>query len=298
VAVGSGEAVTLDRTMRLTKHHGLGNDFLVLLDHDGTRPIDPDLARAVCDRHRGVGADGLMRASRPAPGEVAGGGEAPDAVMELLNADGSRAEMSGNGIRCLVQAMVLEGWVDTKPEGGATQAAVLTDAGLRTVTVQQVVDASTHVLSVDMGAVTFDPHGSSWVGGPFVRSAWADMGNPHLVLEVDRAEDFRALDLVGIGHKVNAATAEGANVHLLVPGPGPDEIMIRTYERGVGPTQACGTGACASAAVAHAWDLAGRRVTVHQPGGDVTVGLGATVELTGSATVVAVVDFPYAPAAE
>ena len=277
--------------MRLTKHHGLGNDFLVHLDRGGDQPVDGELARAVCDRYRGIGADGLIRAFPPAPSEAADA-EPPDAVMELRNADGSRAEMSGNGIRCLVQALVLEGWVEPKADG-PTQVAVRTDAGLRTVIVQREVDATTHVLSVDMGPVRFDPSGSNWVGGPFVRSAWASMGNPHLVLEVDRGEAFGAIDLVRLGEQVNAGTPQGANVHLLHAGPGDDAVTIRTYERGVGPTQACGTGACAAAAVANAWGLVGRRVEVHQPGGPASVRLGTTVELTGPATVIAAVDYPY-----
>jgi len=283
--------------MRLTKHHGLGNDFLVLLDRSGDHPVDAELARHLCHRHLGIGADGLLRASLPAAeaAESAGAGapEAPDAVMELYNADGSRAEMSGNGIRCLVQALVLEGWVEPKADG-PSEVAVLTDAGLRTVVVQQSLDATTHLLSVDMGPVRFEPGGSHWTGGPFVRSAWADMGNPHLVLEVDRGEAFDAIDLVGLGEQVNAGTPQGANVHLLQAGPGDDAVTIRTYERGVGLTQACGTGACASAAVAHAWGLVGERVDVHQPGGPASVRLGATVELTGPATVIAAVEHPYA----
>ena len=279
--------------MRLTKHHGLGNDFLVLLDRKGDQPIDPSLARALCDRHRGVGADGLLRASRLAPGGGDGdGGDPPDAVMELLNADGSRAEMSGNGIRCLVQALVLDGWVDAKPDG-ATQVAVRTDGGLRTVVVEKVLNPCTHLLSVDMGPARFDPHGANWVGGPFVRSDWVDLGNPHLVLEVDEGEDFDAIDLAGLGERVNAGTPAGTNVHLVRPGRSKDRIAIRTYERGVGPTSACGTGACASAAAAHRWGLVGERVAVDQPGGSVTVGLGATVQLTGTATVIAAVEYPY-----
>ena len=162
--------------MRLTKHHGLGNDFLVLLDRSGDQPVDGELARAVCDRYRGIGADGLIRAFPPAPSEAADA-EPPDAVMELLNADGSRAEMSGNGIRCLVQALVLDGWVEPKVDG-PTQVAVRTDAGLRTVVVHREIDATTHLLSVDMGPVRFDPSGSHWVGGPFVRSAWARHRRP------------------------------------------------------------------------------------------------------------------------
>src|SRR5687768_6362973 len=113
--------------MRLTKHHGLGNDFLVLLDLDGTRPVSPEDAVALCDRRTGIGADGLLRATR--------GTDGADITMELLNADGSLAEMSGNGIRCLAQA-VFQAGLATPPV-----LTVATDAGLRTVTVLSQANA-------------------------------------------------------------------------------------------------------------------------------------------------------------
>ncbi|MDP9386895.1 MAG: diaminopimelate epimerase, partial [Actinomycetota bacterium] len=89
--------------LTLTKHHGLGNDFLVLVDLEGRHPVDAGLARALCDRHRGVGADGVIR--------VTAGTEGADVTMQLRNADGGLAEMSGNGIRCLAQAVVDAGVV-------------------------------------------------------------------------------------------------------------------------------------------------------------------------------------------
>ena len=128
------------------------------------------------------------------------------------------------------------------------------------------------------------------------------MGNPHLVIEVevegsldgDGDQLAAAVDLVALGEKVNAAVEGGANVHLLTWPDGDDRIAIRTYERGVGPTQACGTGACASAAVAHAWGLVGDRVEVDMPGGTAQVRLGGgdagTIALVGPATLVANID--------
>jgi len=273
--------------MRLTKHHGLGNDFLVLLDRDGDRPITPELVRALCDRHRGIGADGLIRA---VPGDETSG---VDAVMELRNADGSRAEMSGNGIRCLAQALLLAGWAE------APAVHVATDAGLRTITVHRRVDRSTALLEVDMGAVRLDGDAGEWIGGPLRRASWANMGNPHLVIEVevegsidgDGDQLAAAVDLVALGEKVNATVEGGANVHLLTRADdGDDRIAIRTYERGVGPTQACGTGACASAAVAHSWGLVGDRVAVDMPGGTAEVRLAETVALVGPAAFIATID--------
>jgi diaminopimelate epimerase len=274
--------------MRLTKHHGLGNDFLVLLDRSRDHQLSPDQVRALCDRHRGVGADGLLRATLPATDNVGA-----DAVMELYNADGSRAEMSGNGIRCLAQALLLDGWAT------APSVRIQTDAGTRTITVHQPLDPATGMFEVDMGPVRLDGDAGEWTGGPLCRATWANMGNPHLVVEVevegsvdgDRDQLAATVDLVGLGEKVNATVEHGANVHLLTPaGTSGDRIAIRTYERGVGPTEACGTGACASAAVARAWGLVGDHVTVEMPGGTAEVHLGTTVALIGPAAFVATVD--------
>lgn len=299
--------------LRLTKHEGLGNDFLVLLDRDGNVVLDdhpaltPELIRRLCDRHRGVGADGIMRAT---PGAFGGHGTGnrpeADAAMELYNADGTRAEMSGNGIRCLAQALLLEGWA-RPPE-----VTIATDAGIRVLT---VVDGpnegpgggTTHVLSVDMGEVTVDGEAPEWAQEPSVRrAAWATAGNPHLVIEVADPGPIDGIDLVELGEKVNTVTPGGVNVHLLAAGPGQDEVTIRTYERGVGLTEACGTGACASAVVAASWGLVGDdqpggaggpTVIVRMLGGAARVNVGADVRLIGPATAVAVVEFPW-PAGE
>ncbi len=276
--------------MRLTKHHGLGNDFLVVLDTDSSHPLGPDLARALCDRHTGVGADGIMRATPAAAGSPG------RARMTLFNADGSRAEMSGNGIRCLAQALVL-GWPDM-----GTEIPIDTDAGLRTVTVHEQVDPVTHVLSVAMGAARVGGEAPEWAGGPVARTLTVDMGNPHLVLDLSQA-GIAAMnddDLVTLGETVNAKVSGGANVHLVAARDGGgDGIAIRTYERGVGLTQACGTGACAAAVAARAWGLAGDHVPVDMPGGRAEVTLGgaedAPVVLRGPATFVAEIRLGVSP---
>ena len=257
--------------MRLTKHHGLGNDFLVLLDPDASHPLDAAVARALCDRHTGVGADGVIRATPAEPTTEA------LVRMELRNADGSRAEMSGNGIRCLAQAILL-----ADPAVGAT-IPIATDAGLRTVTVHEQVDAVTHSVSVAMGVARVEGDAPEWEGGAVARALLVDMGNPHLVLDVSGAGQgaLEAVDLVEVGETVNGKVPGGANVHLLTTADEPGAVAIRTYERGVGPTLACGTGACASAVAARVWGLAADRVTVAQPGGtaEVTLGSGAADEV-------------------
>jgi len=244
--------------IRLEKYHGLGNDFLVLLDLGDRRPVEASEVRALCDRHRGIGADGVIRVT-PGSGQAT-------CAMELFNADGSRAEMSGNGIRCLAMAMVDAGL-------SGPRMVVETDAGEKLVTVDEDGWAS-----VDMGMAKVD---AKDVGVAFV-----DMGNPHTVVEV---ED---LDVPGLARR--AQTWPGRNVEFVVIGPGPDELRMRVWERGVGETLACGTGACAAAAAAYVWGRVGSRVTVAQPGGNATVVLESeTIVLSGPADHIATVEVPW-----
>jgi diaminopimelate epimerase len=225
--------------LTLTKHHGLGNDVLVAVG----QAVDGVLARAVCDRHRGVGADGLIGARV----------EGTTVTMELYNSDGTRAEVSGNGLACLAQAV------------GRDRIEVHTDAGLRVVTLD--LDRAT----VDMGGATT----KEMEGGLFV-----DMGNPHLVLR-DEGQD---LLVVGRQHL-------DLNVELIASAP--DGIRMRVHERGVGVTEACGTGACASAVAAHAWGLAGDRLVVHQDGGDAEVDLtGDTIRYTVTVGYIGRIEVP------
>ena len=244
--------------MRLTKHHGLGNDFLVLLDLDAQHLVDAELARALCDRRTGVGADGLIHGT-------AGAGHV-DLTMTLFNADGSLAEMSGNGIRCLAQAEAL------RRDVGELDVEVLTETGVRRVTVEPAGNALTVHATVDMGPakVIDESDGRMEV----------DMGNPHLVVRVD--------DPWAAG--VTDEAEPDRNTEFISAGPGKDAITMRVVERGVGETLACGTGACAAAHAANAWGLVGERVTVHMAGGDAEVVLGDSITLSGPATYVATVE--------
>lgn len=269
--------------MHLTKHHGLGNDFLVLLDLDGAQPIDADIAAAVCDRHRGVGADGLIRVTRAA-------GEGADGRfrMELRNEDGSRAEMSGNGISCLAQAVVR---ADLAADG---VVEVDTDAGPRTVTLVETEAPHRHRMRVAMGRPRLVADLPEWEEGPILAAVHVDMGNPHVVCHVADADHLP--DLVELGERINGATPGGTNVELVLARE-PGEVEMLVYERGVGPTEACGTGAVAAAAAAHAWELAPATTTVHQPGGPAVVELGAgdeggTAHLTVPVVAVAAVEWP------
>jgi diaminopimelate epimerase len=266
-------------TLTLTKHHGLGNDFLVLLDLNGAHPgLDAvRLARQACDRHRGIGADGLIVVTRPGPDAAFDA----DVAMELRNADGSRAEMSGNGIRCLAQAVLDAGAVTG--EG----VRVATDAGVRVVQRRDGSRPGFMRLSVDMGPVNVIGEDPRWVTGTVAAAAVVETGNPHLVLLDPEMEE---VDLAREGLRIESAFPEGINVEWIWPGPGPGELTLRVWERGAGVTEACGTGSCAAAAAAHAWGRVGRRVVVHNPGGDVTVEVGDTFVLTGPAALIGTVE--------
>jgi diaminopimelate epimerase len=256
--------------LTLTKHHALGNDFLVVADPNSTLPW-PLLARQLCDRRRGIGADGLLVASV----------DAGRHRMVLYNADGSRAEMSGNGIRCFVQAIA----------GRPGIVEVVTDAGLRRVEVWPTDDTATLFASVDMGlARAIDPP-ASWdaLGTDSSRPvAHVSLGNPHAVVAVDDVAD---VDVATIGRRV-----PDVNLEVVAPGPEDDAITMRVHERGAGVTEACGTGACAAAWAAVGFGMIApgtTEITVHMDGGDAKVRLGKSTDdpvvLIGPTTFVATV---------
>lgn len=260
-------------TLTLTKHHGLGNDFLVAF-HPRIEDL-PELARRVCDRRRGVGADGLL---------VADSADGYAARMTLYNADGSRAEMSGNGIRCFAQALA-------DRRGDLSDQLILTDAGDRLVTLDATDDPATITARVEMGEVSDLDAPAGWAAlgcHPDRPVAHLSLGNPHSVVGVD---DVAAVDLAHLGSQI-----PHVNLEIVEPGPEPNAITMRVHERGAGITQACGTGACAAAFAARSWGLVARNagdVVVHMDGGTASVSFsddaGRLAVLTGPATFVATI---------
>jgi diaminopimelate epimerase len=267
-------------SLRLAKLHATANDFLVLADLDGVygragAPTLPETIRAaLCDRRRGVGADGLIR--------LLAGEDGTDCTMELTNADGGLAEISGNGLRCLAYVAVGLGL------GRGDRLVVGTAAGVKEMTVVrsggEVVSAS-----ADMGPITFEPDripvsvpsafdletvvdGVAYVGDA------AGAGNPHFVMVVD---DPGAVPLERHGPVLehDARFPRRTNVEMISPRNG--GLVMRVWERGVGETASCGSGACAAAAVAHRRGLVSASTTVELPGGTLTVDLGETVRLGG-----------------
>jgi diaminopimelate epimerase len=241
--------------LNLTKHHGAGNDFLVLLDQRDELQLTPGEVRALCDRRRGIGADGVIR--------VGPGHAGSDLSMELHNADASAAEMSGNGMRCLAQAAVDAGLV------APPTFTVETVAGVRTVEYRRTEGPGQAWASVEMGVPV--------LGGELESPSWGrraravDVGNPHLVL---LGEDIDDVDIAVLGPKIEAGVDGGVNVEFIAIAPGTTDVRLRVWERGAGETLACGTGSVAAAAVTRDWGLVGSSVRVHNPGGTLEVVLG------------------------
>jgi diaminopimelate epimerase len=269
-------------TLSFAKYHGTGNDFVMIEDVRDELRLAPALIAALCDRHFGVGADGLIRVTA-GPGATRGGdpgltgqAERADFFMDYHNADGQPAEMCGNGIRCLGKLAYERGLT------GKTELDVATRGGLKHIALG-VEGGEVRRVTVDMGAPAFSlgeipmagPAGGTflsqrfeWAGGWFTASA-VSMGNPHLVLFVDR--DTRELDVSRIGPALEHDPRFSQRTNVEFVAPAPDGIRVRVWERGVGETMACGTGACASLVAAHLAGIAGRRAAVWFPGGALDV---------------------------
>lgn len=286
----------------LTLGHGTENDFVLVPDPDGDLDLAPELVAAVCDRHAGVGADGLIRVvrTRAVPDGAAVLAEAPGAewFMDYRNADGSLAEMCGNGVRVLVHHLRERGLVDL-PDGG--EVVVGTRGGARRVA------AVPGGYRVEMGPWTV-PGGLAAVQAGYdvvvdvagLEGSRAGLRvsvpNPHTVVALPDEDSLAAADLTRPA-ALDPQPPEGTNLELVVPLGEEEEggavvgtIAMRVLERGVGETRSCGTGTCAAALAVRAWAGAGApdRWRVRVPGGEVRVDVdGDRVSLTGPAELVA-----------
>jgi diaminopimelate epimerase len=261
--------------VRFSKGHGTENDFVLLPDPDGDLDLTPARVAALCDRRRGLGADGVLRVVRWA---ALGDGPAPEPgvewFMDYRNADGSIAEMCGNGVRVYARYLEHAGWLKS------TELRLGTRGGVRTVRVNG------EEISVDMGPAAVGEESTASVDGQAFAGVAVDIGNPHLACVTD--VPLHGLDLtLPPGHDP-ALFPHGVNVEFVTPLHG-DEVTMRVHERGVGETRSCGTGTVAAvvAVLRHAGRDAGT-VTVQAPGGRlrVTVDAGTTV-LHGPAVLVA-----------
>jgi diaminopimelate epimerase len=257
-------------TVRFAKYQGAGNDFVMVLDPQGARPFTAVEVAALCDRRFGVGADGLIRVTG------AGSGPAPF-FMDYVNADGSEAEMCGNGIRCVAALLHDEGLAP------GVAFPIGTRAGTKRVELD-VHEGRVASVAVEMGTPGFalasiPMRGPAWetflaqpleLGEGWVANASAvSMGNPHLVVFLDEDPDRVHVAHVGPVLARDPRFPEGTNVEFAqVQG---DRIAVRVWERGSGETMACGSGACAVAVAANEAGLVPRSTIVAFPGGDLAV---------------------------
>jgi diaminopimelate epimerase len=254
--------------MEFTKSHGAGNDFVMIEDLGDRRRLTPEIVRALCDRHKGIGADGVIR--------IAPGTGGADFFMDYHNAGGDVAEMCGNGIRCLAK------WVADRQLFHGETMRVMTRAGLKELTLAFASNGCVTRVRVDMGppifARTLIPiagdgddaiHEPLSVDGFEFDAAALSMGNPHCLLFVD---DLDAVPFERLGPRVEAHERFPAHVNAeFVQVLSKDEVRVRVWERGVGETLACGTGACATAVASTLRGFTGRDVSVHLPGGTLEI---------------------------
>ncbi|HYO34244.1 MAG TPA: diaminopimelate epimerase [Nocardioidaceae bacterium] len=254
------------------KGHGTHNDFVVLPDLDGTvhGDLSADLVRALCDRRGGVGADGVLR--------VLGSSERDEWFMDYRNADGSVSEMCGNGVRVFARYLQRAELVDT-----SRTLAVSTRDGIK-----QVAYCKDGDISVDMGTPVIGRTTAVSSAGVEYAAQSVDMGNPHAVVVVDSLSSLG--DLMDAPELVTNDFPNGSNVEF-VEVRGDRDLAMRVFERGVGETASCGTGACAVAAAVAAREAAEPPTTyvVEVPGGrlQVTLDNGGAIHLKGPAVLVA-----------
>ena len=272
------------------KGHGTQNDFVLLPDSDGRLSLTPAAVAALCDRCQGLGADGVLRVTRAEVALAAGlfdrlpEGVAPgDWYMDYRNADGSIAQMCGNGVRVFAHYLRASG-LESRDE-----FTVGSLAGPRPVVLHQWDDTTADV-TVEMGKTNQLGMGEGIVGGrPFAGLA-IDVGNPHLAcVDADLTlDDLAALDVAAPVSFDRAQFPEGVNVEVLTS-PHGGAVSMRVHERGVGETRSCGTGTVAAAVAALAFDGATTgTLRVRIPGGEVTVTVtDATSYLCGPSVLVA-----------
>lgn len=287
------------------KGHGTGNDFVLVADPDGEREITALQAAGLCDRHLGIGADGLIRAVRsenlPEGRDLLAEDSEALWFMDYRNADGSVSEMCGNGVRVFVAFLIDQGLASLEP---GEVLPIGTRAGVKRVERREAGFA------VDMGPWQFihAAQAEADAGDSLVTADGLDvprpalsvsMGNPHTVVALAEDAELERLRLFAAPF-VEPVPPHGTNVEFVVPAEplvreGIGNIAMRVHERGVGETQSCGTGACAAAVAIRHWAGAGapQRWDVRVPGGTVQVAFvtgaeGAEhVELSGPAVIVA-----------
>ncbi|WP_093259643.1 diaminopimelate epimerase [Thermostaphylospora chromogena] len=262
--------------MRFVKGHGTENDFVILPDPDNELDLSASIVETLCERRRGIGADGVLHVVRTKTvPEAAAMADEAEWFMDYRNADGGLAEMCGNGVRVFARYLVDAGLAEPG------ELPIATRGGVRRVRLAREGD-----VTVDMGPARILGESVATLGGNEYSGLHVEVGNPHLACVIGDP-----VGQVDLSHQPGFDTSrfpQGVNVELVNP-VGPRRAVMRVYERGSGETRSCGTGAVASAvAAAH---LAGETTgtwTVEVPGGALTVELGEeTTYLSGPAVLVA-----------
>lgn len=265
--------------------HGIGNDYVYVSTFDQVIPGDVgDLARRISDRHFGVGGDGLI---------LIGPSDRADARMRMFNLDGSEGELCGNGVRCVAKYVHDHG-IARKP-----RLAIETGRGVLTLDLE-IENGQASRVRVDMGAPILeagripttlpgDPplDAPLEIDGTVYKVSAVSMGNPHSIVYVDDVDAF-PLERLGPLFENHPVFPRRINAHF-VQVLGPNEVRMRTWERGSGITLACGTGACSVAVAGTLTGRTGRRLLAHLPGGDLELEWPATdgsVFMTGPAAEV------------
>jgi diaminopimelate epimerase len=268
--------------LRFTKMHGAGNDFVVLDLRDGRPPPSPALSRALADRHAGVGCDQILTIEPPRSADAV-------AAYRIWNADGSPAQQCGNGARCIAAWLVRD--------AAASAARFVLDSPAGSHAIERLDDGR---FRIAMGVPQFAPQAIPLAGfheaqdeyaldveGSVLRFGAVSMGNPHALVEVDDIARARVATL-GPALQAQAAFPDSVNVGF-VEVDARDRIRLRVYERGAGETLACGSGACAAAAILMRRGRIDRDVVVALPGGGLRIGWrddNAPITMTGPATFV------------
>jgi diaminopimelate epimerase len=262
----------MPQTIAFTKGHGTGNDFVLIPDPDGELDLSDDQVAVLCDRRFGIGADGILRVVRASATEDGASAAAAGAewFMDYRNADGSRAEMCGNGIRVFARYLADTGLaiVDDEP------LAIGTRAGVKTVTRSELgFEADLGPWRVEPDEVLVRARG---LGVPRP-GLGIDVGNPHIVVALSDADELESLDL-SVRPQLQPEPPRGANIEFVVPSEplvreGVGSIRMRVFERGVGETLSCGTGVAAAALAVRHWagQAAPDRWSVEVPGGTLGV---------------------------
>jgi diaminopimelate epimerase len=266
--------------MKFWKMHGLGNDYIVIDNRDDKigNSETSDLAKRLCERRFGVGADGMLLVSNSS---------VADTCMRIFNADGSEAEMCGNGIRCFSRYCFDNGIIHKN------DFLVETKAGVKHVWLT-TKEGEVELIRVDMGVPNWDRKSLPMEGdGMYINEdlqvdgeeaykvTCLSMGNPHCVIFVDNVDES-PVEYIGPLIENHSAFPKRTNVGFAQV-LNRNELKLRVWERGVGETLACGTGTCAAVAAANKLGIVGNKVTAHVLGGDLLVEVGSPIFLSGPA---------------